>query len=449
MRRTLAESSRWLGLASLLYGPLAYGCTESWAANLLDCLLLVIALLWIGAFVLGRRVPVVSVGPVICVLLLVGQSTFMLCNPHFRYNPESHSFLPVNGAWEILPGVVDRATAGSAAPHIWIMLLTFLFFCEMAQRRQWRRRVVLVMGAAGGAFVVLGLLQRATSAPAIFWGDSAASSPFFGTFFYHGNAGSFINLVLPVIGALCAEAIWQRRSGGLAVWLPCLLLCLAASVVNASRAAALISALLITAQVIFEMQFGPRRRRSESTKSESVLLCIAICAAVIVGFCAGAGRNLEKWELLRHQLNAGNPRLLACRACIKMVRESGFWGFGPGSFRIAFPHYTTGLGDSISGVWKYAHQDYLQTIIEWGMVGAIGFGIILFGGLWRAFSRRGNAPEEIRIRFAFGLAIAGVLLHGMVDFPLQIPSLQLYVAACAGVAWSKHHGVRSHECSFT
>jgi len=31
-----------------------------------------------------------------------------------------------------------------------------------------------------------------------------------------------------------------------------------------------------------------------------------------------------------------------------------------------FPHYTAYLNGAVDGIWVYAHEDYLQAIVEWG-----------------------------------------------------------------------------------
>jgi integrase/recombinase XerD len=64
--------------------------------------------------------------------------------------------------------------------------------------------------------VVLGVAQRFTDAPGIFWSPYRyVGETFFATFRYHANAGAYINLVLPFIVALAVRAFYRslRRDG--------------------------------------------------------------------------------------------------------------------------------------------------------------------------------------------------------------------------------------------
>ena len=72
---------------------------------------------------------------------------------------------------------------------------------------------------------------------------------------------------------------------------------------------------------------------------------------------------LKRWSELSSQLPA-DARWLAWRAAQRALGDAGWLGFGPGTFRVIFPYYTGGLGPNIEGVWRFLHEDYLQTILE-------------------------------------------------------------------------------------
>ena len=122
--------------------------------------------------------------------------------------------------------------------------------------------------------------------------------------------------------------------------------------------------------------------------------------------------------------------------------DAGPFGIGPGQFKILFsgmhdqltPLYAHWIVQSYNpahgtSIWLQLHNDPLQTVIEWGWIGAILWGTLFIGALWP--TRR---PD--RAQFAIRLAIAACLVHGCFDFPLQIPAIQTYIAALLGLAWA-------------
>ena len=89
------------------------------------------------------------------------------------------------------------------------------------------------------------------------------------------------------------------------------------------------------------------------------------------------------------------------------------------------------------GLWLFAHNDYLQTALEWGVVGFVAWALYFFGALARLVRglRRGAWKHEDRTCGAgLLLALVGVAIMALGDFPLQIASLQLDVAVIAGLA---------------
>jgi O-antigen ligase len=87
------------------------------------------------------------------------------------------------------------------------------------------------------------------------------------------------------------------------------------------------------------------------------------------------------------------------------------------------------------------HEDYLQTVLEWGWLGSSLWALLSFGGIAvaiRSYKRYASAEWRPRRRLLQPLAmiaLAGVALHAAVDFPFQIESIQLYVATYLGISW--------------
>jgi hypothetical protein len=148
--------------------------------------------------------------------------------------------------------------------------------------------------------------------------------------------------------------------------------------------------------------------------------------------------------MMQDQLNGANKRLVATKVCLRMLHDAGWHGFGPGTFALVFPHYPTDeQAKLIPGIWRYAHDDYLQTLIEWGWVFSLFWAVLFFGAMAELFfhwrKRRDLSTSDRVLAFVSGLALLGVAAHAIVDFPLQIASLQLYTAVCVGLGWGSRN----------
>ncbi len=449
---SLIEFSRWLFLCALFCAPWAYGCTPEWAIALLNAGCGLIFALWLMGRVAVWKSPRFNRVTVVCVMWLLVQGWLMALNAHFRHDPTDRIFQPVPSWWGNGPGTVDNPVSVMMMWRVTALLGMLLYVGDLAQRSVWRRRIRQTIMIAGASVVLFGITERAFGAHAIFWTGKPTTSLFFATYYYSGNAGAFINLVLPI----AAGAAWCAHRGNCsgaerALALPTLCICLAGAFINASRAAFAIMCVLALACAVWMRRSSIPTIRWNWVRALSAILSILAVGAIISS--AGWQMAAQKWTLLPQQLSADNPRLLAASACVKMLPDAGFWGFGPGTFEIAFPHYTHFLGASIAGIWRFAHNDYLQTVLEWGWLGAIAWAVLFFRGMSVCFFRSidsARSYEERCLLFSIGLALAGIALHATVDFPLQIASLQLYVVTCLGMSgligqpFAESHGRAVH-----
>lgn len=85
---------------------------------------------------------------------------------------------------------------------------------------------------------------------------------------------------------------------------------------------------------------------------------------------------------------------------------------------------------------QFTHEDYLQTCVEWGLVGAAGWALIVLGGLITGISRLGRHISRDFIGGAAVIALTAVLTQSTIDFPLQIPAVQFNALALTALAWS-------------
>jgi len=440
-REFIEDVPGWWLAVLLVAAPWAYGTTfpetKEWLAKGL-CVLG-------GAFIFslllrGRalRVSWLSLG---LSFLILGYGWFITWNAKLTYDPHLFYFHPGSPHLPSWPGSVDQRTSADQMLLITGLFCAFWVVSDLCTRERWRQRFWLVLSLAGVSIVVLGLVQRLSGAPGIFWRtDLECGNTFFATYRYHANAGAFINLILPFVAAQCASAFRRDASGfGKVFWTLSVLAVITSACVNLSRAATLISAGIMAIFLVWQF-FEITRRRGHGFNAMQTVVVLAI---VIVGSWlmvreVGFSKAYQHWQELGGVL-ADNFRYAAYDTIEhRVLPQSGWFGFGPNTFSLIFPFFTNALGYRIWGYWEQAHQDYLQTLVEWGYGGAVLW-FFLFGNsiaraihsLWRR--RRMWDGRTRALAIAALLALVSVLLHSTVDFPMQIASLQLYVSVILGM----------------
>ncbi len=101
----------------------------------------------------------------------------------------------------------------------------------------------------------------------------------------------------------------------------------------------------------------------------------------VVAFAFGLNKSLDKWAHFGNWSLTSDGRWGVLQTCAKWFAEIPLLGYGPGTFSAVFIVKTTGMNDAPPGYWQFAHDDYLQTFLEWGWLGlalwvALGFTVL-------------------------------------------------------------------------
>lgn len=438
-------------LVALVYAPWAYGATTAPTIATTNWLLAAVLSFWVVDLVVNRRWPRLPPLLMWLVALLLILGSWMAINASGIWDAEFSSFVPLAKPAPRLPGSVEYALSVAMMVRVALLLGVSLFVVDLAQSDRWLLRLWYAIGAIGASVALVGLLQKATGAKMIFWQRPPwhGSRNFFATYYYHANAGAYLNIILPALIGLALRAFgtsgkpWSR-----AIWLTASVITLMAVVANTSRMSQAIAAVLIAA---IAWTLGPKILRRLSRAEKNVALGGA--AAILVALVAVAQASHLEQPLQRWQGGnvSADARWLAATVALQSLGKAGLFGFGPGAFRAAFPGLNEEAGDITSGYWRFLHQDYLQTLLEWGWLGGVLWAGVLFGAIvaairsYRSPQSRDWAPRRRLFVLLSAIALIGVALHGLVDFPLQISSIQLYVATLAGVCWSTAVGTRSQR----
>jgi O-Antigen ligase len=444
VRQVFEQLPGWWLATLLVIAPWAYGATFPETKDLLAMALCGLSLPFAISLILERRWPRVNWVSVLLALIILAQGWLMTWNAKLIYDPRVLFFhrIPQPVGW--LPGTVDQATSWHQ-----MLLITGLFFAfcvasDLAARERWRRRLWLMICLTGVSLMILGLVQRATAAPGIFWRiDLDCGLSFFATYRYHGNAGAFINIILPLVAAqsICA---FQKSDSHLAkaFWLLATMCVLASAFVNVSRAATVITVCLVVLFAARQLHELLGTNRHFTKRQAGVVAAIVVIGVGALVWAIGFTDAYKHWSEPRYNMVV-DGRLADGRFIVydrighHVLPKAGWWGFGPATFALVFPFFTNDLGAAIKGYWAQAHDDYLQSLVEWGFVGATLWFLFFGNTIVRAvltFWRRKRAWDSRMRTFGIAcfLALGAVLIHSTVDFPLQIASLQLYTSVVLG-----------------
>src|SRR5216684_1772853 len=408
------DAARWFFLAALIYAPWAYGGTTSTSIQIINWLLLLAFILWIVELLVRWRRPRFPrlLLFLTCALITIGG--WMALNAISIYDSDFYIFVPLRNFASHLTGSVDYAISAAWMLRGALLLCAILFAVDVSQSSRWLLRLWYTIGLAGGTIAFVGLLQKATGAQMIFWQTAPVwgAKTFFATYYYHGNAGAYLNLVWPLTAGLA----------------------------NTSRMAQLIALLLLIALCV---QLGPALLRKVSHGEKNIALA-GVIAILLTLFALGQATHLEqplnRWQSVTKRISS-DARWQASRVAIGALRDVGFFGFGPGTFRVVFPSYNNVANKPAPGTWRFLHEDYLQTVLEWGWLGSSVWALLFVGGIaigirsYKKSAAQGWAPRRRLLQPFVIAALIGVALHGLVDFPFQIASIQLYVATYLGLCW--------------
>jgi hypothetical protein len=315
---------------------------------------------------------------------------------------------------------------------------------DLVQDEKWLLRIFWAIGLAGGSIALLGLLQKATGAEVPFWqsrnpGELPVSS-FFATYYYHGNAGAYLNLALPAILGLAFRYVTRPSNpAARALWVTLSLVMIVAVISDTSRMGQFIGVLIgLVLLVVFAGKFG-RRVRYVEWKTVAVAVLVGAATLWAITQVSHLDMSMQRWQKIQASL-AGDARWVVDEAAIEALPTAGPLGFGPGAFSVVFPFFNR--YDTSPDGWLFLHNDYLQTLMEWGWIGGALWAAVFFGGMFVAVRSLTNKrissgwyPRQRLLLPVSLVALGGVALHAAVDFPLQIASIQLYAATYLGICW--------------
>jgi O-antigen ligase/tetratricopeptide (TPR) repeat protein len=455
-RARLAVFLRWameaVTLSMVVLAPWGFGAVHPASILLLYLGLSSTLFLWSMVILLEKRVPFSRCPTLLCFAGMVGLGVFQL--------------IPFNAGWlealsastasvraELFPQQLEGLLGEEAVyPPTWtlsldagatrnrvvqLLALLALFAAvrfAIASPGSFRRFAVACT-INGALLSILAMAQRFSSSPeTIYWSYPSLGSAY-GPFVCKNNFPDYVNVCLFLgVGLLLRSPASGQKGKSIAEWL--------ADLGHNPAALWLISAVgLMVTGIMFSMSRGGAIALTggvlcclaltfRARKFGTSLGLLALVGILTLGSVAwfGAGEiNDRLGTLAGNDPNQGRREIWT--RTVHLVARFPFWGSGLGTFESVEPQ-TRQPGDEGRLNWEHAHNDYLEALIEGGLINLT----LLLLGVFFAFRGGIRAINRFRNRADGALAIGGlcgfaaVVLHSFGDFGIHIPAVALLVA---------------------
>jgi O-antigen ligase len=397
----------------LLFGPLAFGAVESWSISIIQVGAGLFFALWAWRQVVAAELEIRDNPLFPPMLLFAGLILLQLATGRTAYRAE---------------------TVSAALLYCAYGMLCFLVV-QCLRRTSQVKALAWGLSGYGLTVAIFALMQGIASNGKLYWIRTAESGGWiYGPYVNHNHYAGLMEMLTPVplVIALAGGVRGSRKLLAAlvaAVMASTIFLCGSRGGMAAfATQMALLAGFLIT-----------RRKNWKTTLTLASFLAIALGLLVWLGGSdlierVGSIHNGTREEL------SGGTRMTIDRDAFKMFAQKPVLGWGLGVFSEVYPQFSSLSTNLRVGM---AHNDYLQSLVE---MGALGFAAVLwflatlFRSAWKKLKRQPPDTNAV-ISLAATLGVAGILVHGLVDFNLQIPAnAALFYVLCVVAAMEPRFG---------
>jgi len=390
----------------LLFGPLAFGAVEPWSIFVVEAGSTALFLLWIGKQGLDGQMTV-------------------------RWNP---LFLPM-GVFSTLI-VAQLVLRRAAYPHdtvaLALLYLAYGMLCFLVAQALLRgaqaRSLALIVSVYGAALAVFSLLQGISSNGKLYWiRQPRMGGWIYGPYVNHNHYAGLMEMLVPIplivsLTRLAPAKVRAVAAATAAVMVGTIFL-------SGSRGGmmAIFAEMVILAALLVKQKRGLR-----------TAIGIGVFLAIVVGLLVwiGGGELSKRIATVGpgHTELSGDIRANINRDGLRMFLKRPLLGWGLASFPIVYPQFRTFYTNFFV---NEAHNDYLQLLVEMGVLGFATMAWFVVTLYSRALKKIGNWTGEMSgaVTLACLLGLSGILVHSAVDFNLQIPAnAALFYVLCTVAA---------------
>jgi O-antigen ligase len=387
-------------LVLLMFAPLAFGAVEEWSLFVLRVGAAGLISIWMLQQVLRAEVDLV-VSPLFipCAVygfLLVLQSTLPLSAYRHATVDESLNYC-VYGIVLFLAVQTVRYDADAKLFATVISTFGFLLAC-------------------------FAVVQNLSEPGVLYWVRKSVGGAVFGPYVNRNHYAGLMEMLFPI--PLIMGMRFDVPVGKKVMWLFGAAAMAGSIVLSQSR-----GGLAAVVSEFFGLAIYLRRghRHQRHLAWEVLGLILLVGAFVLVG---AKGNVLGRFAQL-----GPLDRITIMRDGMRMFVQHPVIGWGLNTFQVVYPSFRSFYTDlSVN----QAHNDYLQVLIETGIIGfliMIGFIVLLYRNALRRLDHWRSRPLHALVLGSL-VGCTGILVHSLVDFNMHIPANAALFYALAGIAAS-------------
>lgn len=375
-----------IGLCSILFfGVLAFGAGDIWANSVLEMLA---ALLF-----------------AVTVVDCCARATLVRWNPLY---PPMLAFGAVAAFQAMFNLTAYRYATLLACLQYLSYAAVFFVAAQVATDARFSKFLILTFSAFGAAVAVFSICQYLSGTRNFYWLVSPGTgSNIFGPYVNRDHYAGLMEMLMPPALVLGLSRLLNSGQRALVAFAAVVM---AGSIVLAGSRGGVVS---LAAELTFLVWVATRSARGSLVR-RNLLMGIALMLA----FLAFIGSS-SMWSRFGDVQETFRPGVL--KDSLRMFLRKPVLGWGLGTFQTVYPRfrsfYTTAYVNA-------AHNDYLQALVETGM---LGFGCVM----WFVIALYRNALTDLRywnqswrqaLQLSALVGCTGLLVHSAFDFNLQVPA---------------------------
>ncbi|MBW2576219.1 MAG: O-antigen ligase family protein [Deltaproteobacteria bacterium] len=439
----------------LIFSPLAFGTVSTWSLTVMEAVSIGAALLLFISLGINHQTVYKAPGTVLVLIFpvyilvqliplpmgmvkLISPSTFSLYSETIGIvDPVSWVSLSIN----------KKATLAELFRYL-SYAGVYLLTVQLLSHRYLLKKTVNYLAIFATLLAVTAILQGFTSGNKIYWFYETPGS-FFGPYFNNNHYAGLMEMIFPVIFALflfykpsvsypsIREKIVEffsqiRTSEHILLGFSSLLV--AVSVFLSLSRGGIIS-LCISGGFCFLLV----TLKQGTLRSSGITVVLLVCLLLISVGWFGWKPIFKEFENIRNdkgEITENRP--IYWKDSVTAFKDFPITGTGMGTFGNIYPKYQS---KSFGRRLTHAHNDYLEFLVNGGIVGFLLFFGIPLTIIWKSYKVVVKRREAYSIYISIGsiCGILAILLHSITDFNLQIGANGLYLFFLCGLAVSASH----------